>query len=161
MLTGVSRRELLSIGAAGLSTGIAGCSAVEGFTSEPTELLFTFWNLDTRQSHELFLEVFEANAEDSEGGEVLDNGFKLARAADTEEGEEFNEASRKKHRIESRPYLIRVELPESEYTQRTTHFHFHPCTESNLDDLDRLTILLIPDEMRSDLTIQFVRPNCS
>lgn len=160
MHSGVSRRDLLSVGAAGLSVGFAGCSAVEGFTSEPTELLFNLWNLDTQQSHQLFLEVYEADAKDSEDGEVLEKEFELARAADTKEGEETNEKSSEDFRIESRPYLIRVYLPESEYPPYTTHFHFHPCTKSNLDDLDRLFIILLRDENTDELVVKFDRPNC-
>lgn len=132
MHSGVSRRDLLSVGAAGLSVGFAGCSAVEGFTSEPTELLFTLWNLDTQQPHQVFLEIYEADANDSEDGKVLEKDFELARAADTRGGEETNEKSSEDFRIESRPYLIRVYLPESEYPHTVHTFTSIPALRAIL-----------------------------
>lgn len=160
MLPDVSRRQVLRAGGAGLSTGFAGCSAVGGIGAEPTELLFTLWNFDTQRSHEVYLEVYEADAVDSEDGEVLERDFELARAADTEAGEEPDEGSQEEFRIESRPYLVRVQLSPAEYTPSTTHFHFHPCTDSDADDVDRLFVHLVRDEASDELFVQFHRPNC-
>lgn len=148
---------MLRVGAAGLSTGLAGCSAVRGLMAEPTELLLTLWNFDRTQSHDVVLRVVEAAADTVEGGRVVRETFTLARAADTAAGEEFDEGSRKNVRVESRPYLVRVSLSSGANGPVTAHDHFRPCGS---EDLDRLQIHLVRDEATGELAVRFESPPC-
>lgn len=148
---------MLRVGGAGLSAGLAGCSAVRGLMSDPRELLLTLWNFDQTQSHDVLLRVIEADADTVEGGQVLREEFTLARAADTAAGEEFDEGSRKDARVESRPYLVRVHLSPSAYGPATAHDHFQPCRS---EDLDRMQIHFVRDEAADELSVRFESPPC-
>lgn len=157
MNSDVTRRRALRLGGVSLSACLAGCSSVRGLISDETELLLTLVNLDRAKGHEVHLEIIRADSNDVDKGQEVRKTFALAEAAATEDGEESNEGSQKQIRLESRPYLVRVWLSESEYRPYTSHFHFHPCSS---EDLDRLFIKIVRDHETDELFIVFDRPTC-
>ena len=155
----LSRRGTLRLAGAGLSVGVAGCSADALQDEESSELMIKIWNYDTTASHDVYLELFRSEASEVETGRQLEEWFTLPQAGDSDSDEGAEDKSSREFRVESQPYRVRVRVgAPSARDAEYSHYHFRPCVADTPNVLERIHVSLVKENEDAGPEIRWDQP---